>query len=294
MAGRSTQFEEFIAGEVSKYQGSMVPVKASLFERIAVRKVSCKRLHPNPYDEFSYPEVGPNYEIISQYGHGIKEAKAHGSLPWDEPILVEKIRPDGYMIINGHHRWAAAVRYGMARVQIRVVNLTQETDIKKMLEKSLHDRRVTFDLDEVILAYDGDGIPKEDIGFISGKLIKERLRRGVPALFHYLSRNGYDIWVYSANYYSIEYIKKLFRKYHVTVNGIVTGTSRPAKHKTAAVEELKKQIAARYKATLHIDRQSILLTYGDSAEFKQYDLSGDDEAWSREIMNIIGKERDSH
>ena len=27
----------------------------------------------------------------------------------EDPIVVEKVHPDGYMILNGHHRWAASM-----------------------------------------------------------------------------------------------------------------------------------------------------------------------------------------
>lgn len=291
MAAVSTRFGNFISEEVDKYQGRLVPVKASLPERIFTRMVRCDRLHPNPYDEFSDPSVGPNYEIVSGYEHRIKESRAHGDPPWDDPILVEKMLPDGYLILNGHHRWAAAVRMGLNRVRIRVVNLTQETDIRKMLELSNHDRRVTLDLDEVVFCDEASGHTEKAPGPLSGRLFKERLKAGVPALFHFLNVNGYDIWVYTSKYYSMEYIRKLFKRYHVNVNGIVTGTARAKNTDPELRSEMEKMFADRYPETIHIDNESVLITHSDSREFGQYDLSQSDDAWSQEIMKII---RDTH
>ena len=54
------------------------------------------------------------------------------------------------MILNGHHRWAAALRLGFKTVPVKIVNLTQQTDIEKMLAASKHDKRVSLDLDETI------------------------------------------------------------------------------------------------------------------------------------------------
>ena len=34
--------------------------------------------------------------------------------PWEEPLIVEKVHPEGYMLLNGHHRWAAALKTGYA------------------------------------------------------------------------------------------------------------------------------------------------------------------------------------
>ena len=67
----------------------------------------------------------------------------------DDPITVEKVHPDGYMILNGHHRWAAAMRVGIKMIPVKIVNLTNEVDIEKMLRASNNDKRATLDLDEV-------------------------------------------------------------------------------------------------------------------------------------------------
>lgn len=66
------------------------------------------------------------------------------------------------------------------------------------------------------------------LAFPFNKLYPERLRRGAPALFHFIKKKGFDIWVYTAKYYSAEYIKKLFRHYGVRIDGVVTGTARKA------------------------------------------------------------------
>ncbi len=321
MAAGSTRFQNFIAEEIEKYQGNLLPVKASLPERILVRSVSCDRLHPNPYDEFSMSSVGPNYEIISDYVHRIKEASRHQDPAWDDPVLVEKMYPKDYMILNGHHRWAACMQLGVPKIKVRVVNLTQETDIRTMISNSQHDRRVTLDLDEVVFCEDnesngnsgdngsaGDGKSignseeagnagdSKDAGnaekalpFPFNRIYKERLRQGIPALFHFLSVNGYDIWVYTRKYYSLEYIRKLFRRYHVHVNGIVTGIARTKDPDPEVRERVVKLFENTYKSTLHIDRETVTLTNASSKEFEQYDIKGDTSAWSREVMNLVSQ-----
>ncbi|MCR4831375.1 MAG: hypothetical protein K5883_07980 [Pseudobutyrivibrio sp.] len=54
------------------------------------------------------------------------------------------------MILNGHHRWAVALRLGYSNIPVKIVNLTHESDIKQILSNSTHDKRVTMDLDEVV------------------------------------------------------------------------------------------------------------------------------------------------
>ena len=55
---RATEFEQFIADEVEKNRGAMVPVKASLAERMFVKKARWQQVHPNPDDEFCFPSIG--------------------------------------------------------------------------------------------------------------------------------------------------------------------------------------------------------------------------------------------
>ena len=45
-----TEFEQFLADTLREDQGKLVPVKASLFERMFVKKADPEKLHPNPDD----------------------------------------------------------------------------------------------------------------------------------------------------------------------------------------------------------------------------------------------------
>lgn len=118
MAGRDTDLQQFLAEEVNKYQGVAVPVRVSFLRRKLTKRLPVSKLHPNPDDEFCFPEIGPSMAIIARYekefrsvGNSAQDARMAGSAVHD-PIQVQKIRPDGYMILNGHHRWAAAMRTG--------------------------------------------------------------------------------------------------------------------------------------------------------------------------------------
>ena len=286
MAGQKTRFDAFLADEAEKYHGVLVPVKANLLERIFIRKVPCNKLHPNPNDEFCNPAIGPNYEIISGYEHKLKEARMHTDPPWEDPILVEKMIPDGYLILNGHHRWAACVRFGEKKIGVRVVNLTQETDIRKMISESDHDRRATFDLDEVVFC--SEDVPVQDPpAFPLNKIYKERIREGIPAVFHFLTAHHYDIWVYTAQYYSIEYIRKLFRSYHVHVDGIVTGTGRPQDKENDTKKKLEQLIKGKYKQTIHIDDKTLIRSWSDKKDFDQFEISAEGASWSQQTLQIL-------
>ena len=295
MSENKTQFQVFLENEVRKVQGVYVPVRAGWLRRALIRRVSCRKLHPNPDDEFCRPEVGPNYGIISGYEkdyrtlllHPIREGVMESGI--SEPLIVERIRPDGYMILNGHHRWAAALRTGFSNLPVKIVDLTQEKDIMKMLSEAKHEKRVTLDLDEVVFRTEGDELAEKALPFPFGQIYRERLRLGIPALFRFLGTKGYDIWVYSSGYYSVDYIRQLFRKYHADVNGIVTGTARKRPKEAKNEESLESRLSEKYPLTVHIDNDTVLRINNRTKEFREFSLKDAGAGWSKEIMGIIGE-----
>ena len=117
----------------------------------------------------------------------------------------------------------------------------------------------------------------------------KKIKKGIPALFYYLTKNGYDIWVYSANYYSIDDIQRFFKKYSVHVDGIITGTVKRKKNNSESAARREKKIADKYKLTLHIDNDMILATGNVGAKFKRYDLDAAPDEWSRKAIEVIGE-----
>ena len=287
MAGSNTAFDEFIASEVKKYKGVYVPVKAGILRRALIRQAPCSSLHPNPDDEFCSPKVGPNYQIISEYMYSFRLERQSSKQYCEEPLIVEKIRPDGYMILNGHHRWAAALQLGFRRIPIEIVDLTQEMDIRNILQYSKQDKRVTLDLDEVVFCSEGDDLAEKPLPFPLRNIYKQRLRLGIPALFHYLNKKGYDIWVYSAGYYSADYIQRLFRKYGVHVTGAVTGTGRKKAQNAELKRELEALITAKYPETVHIDDAAVLRIFSQTKQVEEYNLGEGTEAWSKRVIDVM-------
>lgn len=287
-----SEFENFLNREVEKLSGVYYPVKASLFDQAFVRKLPCNKLHPNPYDEFCQPEVGPSYEIVSRYERDYRslDGRLSSAACVDsgikEPIMVQKLSPDGYMILNGHHRWAGAMRAGLEKIPVQIVNLTVEKDIWEMLQKASFSKRVTLDLDETVFRSNGESDLERPLPFPFNRLFRDRLRKGIPALFHFLRQQGYDIWVYSANYYSLDYIRAYFRHYRTHVTGIVTGTARQAPKDKDTLKELDQLLKKHYTETVHVDNDALLRTFSDTDAFEEYPLS-DPANWSHQVTTLI-------
>ncbi len=117
-----SNFFAYVQEDLQACEGKRNVVRASAFERLTVRRVSPDEMHVNPDDEFAKPEVGPNDRIINEYAHEIPRFMQDMIPVFPEPIMVYKIKPEGYLILNGHHRWAAAVKTGLGKVRVAILN----------------------------------------------------------------------------------------------------------------------------------------------------------------------------
>lgn len=293
MLNDKKEFENFIENEVDKLQGVYYPVKAGFFDQAFVHKLPCSKLHPNPYDEFCHPEVGPSYEIVSRYERDYRSLNGHLSSAAfmnsniKEPIMVQKLAPDGYMILNGHHRWAGAMRAGLEKIPVQIVNLTVEKDVWEMLQKASFNKRVTLDLDETVFRSTDDGDLERPLSFPFNRLFRDRIRSGIPVLFHFWRQQGYDIWVYSAKYYSLDYIRSYFRHYRTHVTGIVTGTARKVSKDNNTMKELDQLLKKHYSETVHVDNDALLRTFNDSDAFEEYPLGDPGSSWSHQVTTVF-------
>ena len=132
--------KDYVKKDLEKYDGVYMPVKANLAEQLFIKNLNPLKLHPNPDDEFCDPHIGPNQQIISSYVEKLRKVSISSdpldpgtAKPEVAPLTVERMYPDGYMILNGHHRWAAALQMRQKRFAIKIVNLTQASDVKKIL-----------------------------------------------------------------------------------------------------------------------------------------------------------------
>lgn len=113
---------ENIQEDLALYDGKRELVKAGFFERLFVRSVPLSKLHVNPDDEFCDPNIGPNNEILQRYSTEIRRRQSLNQPVFAERIKVAKMKPEGYMILNGHHRWLAAVKKQLKKVPVEIIN----------------------------------------------------------------------------------------------------------------------------------------------------------------------------
>jgi len=118
MAVWPNDYIEKVLNDVEKYNGIRKTKKAGLIERCMIKSCNPAHLHPNPNDEFSHSDIGPNFGIVGKYADTVRFSMDHDLIIFDEPLTVQKMEPDGYLLLNGHHRWFAALRMGVKKVHI--------------------------------------------------------------------------------------------------------------------------------------------------------------------------------
>lgn len=275
MAAVTDEYKRVVLDDVESYEGLTQPVKTNFFARKIIKKMDVNRLHPNPQDEFSIPDIGPNYEIVANYESEFRRLMLHGQTPMEDALIVEKMSTGGYMLLNGHHRWLAAKRVGLVNVPVEIVNVTPEEEIISKIRKSNRVRCASFDLDEVLWTND-------EVEFPLSLFYKKTLRKNADTLIKELRDMGFDIWVYTGEYHSTSAIENLFLYHHTVVDGIINGM----KHKKSSAF-LKDAFREQYALSLHIDNEGVICVDTKNKTYETKDIIPSENNWAAEVMTII-------
>ncbi|MBQ9289857.1 MAG: ParB N-terminal domain-containing protein [Clostridia bacterium] len=278
----SPAFKEEITDAMKCYTPFTKPVKSSLLKRLLVISAPVTSLHPNPEDEFTDPNIGPDEEIVNDYAKKISYSRSMlNPLPM-KPLIVERISTGGYMILNGHHRWLAAKRQGVKKLPIMIVNATHEDDVLNRMKELENSMCVSFDLDEVLLCPDAS-VPLDHLSFPRNLLYKWPVRKDAGSLLSELRRLGFDVWVYTGNYKAPELIQKTLKAHGGMADGIISGMNLAKSNTT-----LKTAFTQKYNTILHVDSERILWVHPATKEFDSLELSRDAD-WANDAISKIQK-----
>lgn len=264
----SEEYQTYVLDDIKTYQGLYHPVKSTFVERFFRKSLPLELLHPNPDDEFCNPSIGPNEEIVSSYVKMFCMNGAQRELT--EPLSVEKMSTGGYMILNGHHRWMAAIKLGKSRLPVEIVNVTPDHEIIALMETLKNSMCISFDLDEVLLEENPDS---QAMGIYS-----KRIRLHAAEMIEEFRKMGFDIWVYTGEYYSEDYIHALFHRKNTSIDGIVSGLS-----KRKGESNLREAFRKKYKISIHIDNETIIYVDTIEKSYEIYDIIEDGERWAAAV-----------
>lgn len=275
------QYKKIVLDDLATYVGLSHPVKTGVLERFFTRTAPLTKLHPNPEDEFSMPDIGPNFGIVNDYA----EAFRSGAEKAKEPVVVEKMSTGGYMLLNGHHRWFAAHYTKMKSMKVELVNVVTDEEILTSIRESKNHICVSFDLDEVLLTDGADCPVDRKLIFPLDRLYKKTFRKNAPVLINELREMGVDVWAYTGQFVSDEYLKFLCQIHHTAFDGIVNGLIKKKSKKV-----LRQAFSDKYDISLHIDQSSVVCVYPKSKEYDIYEIpeeSRKDANWAVEVVKIL-------
>lgn len=150
--------------------------------------------------------------------------------------------------------------------------------------KKINKMRVSFDLDEVLFVSPNTHKTEKPLIFPLNKIFKERLRLGTVELIKKLQKEGFEVWVYTSSFRSISYIKGLFFNYGVFFDGIVNGQRHLDEVQGKRKNMLPSKLPSKYRISLHIDDEAIIVTCGREYGFNVYQLEAQDDDWKEKII----------
>jgi len=281
MAAANDIYKRLVTDDIAAYTGLIHPVRAGLPERLFIRSLPIGRIHPNPNDEFTHADVGPNHEIVSRYADKWSMLLRHGHAPEIEPLCVEKMSAGDYMLLDGHHRWYAAHRLSLRKLPVHVMNVTPVEKNLGVISSSARHMCVSIDLDEVLLTASPDLADKK-LPMSFGHYIGRGMRKNAPLLIRELQALGFDVWVYSSGYMPEDALRKLFRYHGVTVDGIVGGL----KNKQVRTA-FRKAFTEKYDVSVHIDNSGIICVDTRSKAYDIIDIGAGQTDWGAKSFAAV-------
>ena len=271
-------YQKYVIDDLKYHNALSHPVKSPIVLRINSWKIDPRKLHPNPEDEFSITDVGPNWNIIGDYEKSVRFHDKRKEDLFEDPIIAVRLDKGGYMILNGHHRWMACLKLRIPKVPVKIVNITQDDDIYKVINKSKRDKCVTIDFDEVLFA-DAFQDNAPDMPFPLSLIYKKNIRDNASLLIREFQRMGYDVWVYTGSYLSQQYIEGLFFGNKCYVDGIVNGVNgKRDPHK------LREIFRSKYHTILHVDNEALTFVNTDTKKYEMVEISASEEEWASQVV----------
>lgn len=270
-------YKEFVLDDLKNHEGLYHPIKSPILFRIRPWKIGTTKLHPNPNDEFAMNDIGPNWNIIGDYEKSVFFHYKRKDDLFDDPIIAVRLYKAGYMILNGHHRWMACINMRIPKVPVKIVNITQEDDVYKVINKSKRDRCVTIDFDEVLFSDDFQEETK-DIPFPLNLIYKKNIRDNAALLVREFQHQGYDVWVYTGSYLSEQYIRGLFSINNCHVDGVVNGINGKKNH-----NKLRDIFREKYNTILHVDNASLTFVNPQTKKYEIIDINVSSEEWASAV-----------
>lgn len=147
--------------------------------------------------------------------------------------------------------------------------------------------RISFDLDDTLFVDPDKFAVEKPLRFPLNRLYKERLRFGTVGLLKKLSEDGIEVWIYTTSFRSERYIRGMFRRYGIRLDGIVNGKRHAAEVQNGKREPMPSKYPSKYKIDMHIDDDISVKQNGDTYGFRVMIVGEDDPNWADKIIRCV-------
>lgn len=274
-------YNKYVTEDLKVHKGLSHPVKSSVISRIRAKKVDPKKLHPNPFDEFSMDNIGPNWNIVGDYEKSIRQNIKKGVDIFEDPLTAVRLDKGGYMLLNGHHRWMAALNLRLKKIPIKLVNITQDEDIYKVINKSKRNKCVTIDFDEVLFSPEV-WASQDEIPTLLRRVYKNNIRENASLLVREFQRMNYDVWIYTGSYLSEQYINGLFAINKCHVDGVVNGLNGKKNP-----QKLRDIFREKYSTIVHVDNEALTIVNTQNKKYEMIDINAVKDEWASSVITHI-------
>lgn len=103
----------------------------------------------------------------------------------------------------------------------------------------------------------------------------------------FLQSRGYDVWVFTSEYCSVDYIRGLLKKYHVEPDGIITVSGRIEKTTEDKKKRIKDIINKKYLRTLTLYDDMMIVVNNRSGASNQIPLEGKGNEWVLSVEKVV-------
>lgn len=149
--------------------------------------------------------------------------------------------------------------------------------------------KISFDLDEVLFVSPLTHKTEPALPFPLNKIFIERLRFGAPRLINELRNRGYEVWVYTSSYRTEFYIRTLFFLYGARFHEVVNAQRHLREVQKGKSETLPQKLPSKYRISLHIDDEEVVVSYGKAYGFDVFQLEAQDDDWEEKILERMKK-----
>lgn len=148
--------------------------------------------------------------------------------------------------------------------------------------------RIAFDLDGTLIDHRFEAEERNRLNWRFWEE-QEYLRKGIRLLASKLLSEGHELWVYTSSYRSKGYIRRLFKRYHIRITGIVNQPIHLSKLKQAALIQKPSKYPPMFRIDLLIEDQRGVLIEGNELGFSVIIVDPHNPNWHIDLIQQISR-----